>query len=198
MSNIQGHIYGLIAEIAAAEKITKVKLSILSRDILGYVMDTDDIQSVNRLLEVLTPMNKRVAVLFFSHFLPWDAERTTDGAFIRFGKRTKGEKKLTRSMKLIKEFLADVSNNIWTWADENVETDLKKKDFGGMIQRAVSKALEGDEKTDTPPLARDAILAAIFAGGVSIEDMMEAIDVQESKIEAEMAAAEAIMQEDAA
>ena len=198
MSNIQGHIYGLIAEIAAAEKITKVKLSILSRDILGYVMETDDIQSVNRLLEVLTPVNKRVAVLFFSHFLPWDAERTPEGAFVRFGKRSKGEKKLARSLKLIKEFLADVSNNIWTWADENVETDLKKKDFGGMIQRAVAKALEGDEKTDTPPLDREAILAAIFAGGVSIEDMMEAIDVQESKIEAEMAAAEAIMQEEAA
>lgn len=193
MSNLKTHIYELINEIASAEKITKVKLGIISRDLLMYVPDSADIEAVNRLLSILTPMNKRTAILFFSHFLPWDAERNNDGVFQRFGKKTKGEKKLTRCANDIKEFLSDESNNIWTWADANVEIESKRKDFAGLITRTIEKALEGDERSNTPALEREKILEAVFAGGVSIEDMMEAIDVMEAKRQAELEAAEAIM-----
>lgn len=190
-SNIKGHIYGLIDEIKAAEKITKAKLSILSRDILSYVMDTDDIAAVNRLLGVLTPVNKRVATLFFQHFMPWEQEKNADDVFQRFGKKLKADKKIKTKQDLITQFLADESNNIWTWAETNVEVEAKKKDFAGMITRTITQALKGDEKSDTPPIDPLQALDAVFAAGVDIEHMLAAIEAQEKRksAEADLAAA---------
>ena len=193
MSNIRGHIYGLIAEIQAAEKITKVKLGVLSRDLLMYVPESDDIAAVNRLFEVLTPVNKRVAIEFFTHFLPWDAERDTDKNFIRFGGKTKGEKKRSRSAKNIKEFLADEKNNIWTWAETEIQVEKKKKDFAGMITRQVTKALEGDEASDTPAISASDVLSAVFAGGVSLEAFLEAAEAIETQQQAELEAKESAL-----
>ena len=100
-------IYGLIDEIAAAEKITRKKLSILSRDILLYVMESHDIDSVNRLLGVLTPMNKRAAILYFGHFLPWTQEKDKQDVFQRFGKMVKGERKVKAKADAITEWQSD-------------------------------------------------------------------------------------------
>ena len=193
MSNIRGHIYGLIAEIQAAEKITKVKLGVLSRDLLMYVPESDDIEAVNRLFEVLTPVNKSVAIEFFTHFLPWDAERDTGKNFIRFGGKTKGEKKRSRSVKNIKEFLADEKNNIWTWAETEIQVEKKKKDFAGMITRQVTKALEGDEASDTPAISAADVLSAVFAGGVSLEAFLEAAEAIETQQQAELEAKESAL-----
>lgn len=194
-SNMKGHLNGLIATLKESEKITKVTLSILSRDMLLYVPDTDDIDMVNRTLSVLTPMNKATAILFFTHFLPWEAERDSDDKFTRFGKKSKGDKRLAKSVDAIKAFLADPSNDIWSWAAENVQTELKKKDLAGAIHRSVVQALKGDEKTDTPPLNPAAVMAAVFGGGITLEQMLEAADAFEQQQQAELEAAEAIMQQ---
>ena len=205
-SNIQGHIYGLIEEIAASEKITKLKLALISRDILAYVMDTNDIAAVNRLIGVLTPVNKRVSILYFKAMLPWEHEADTDGVFTRFGKKTKGEKRLAKCQADMDAFLSDPDNNIWTWAEANVEVEAKKKDFGGMIQRTVEQALKGDEKSDTPAIDPMAVIQAVFAGGVNLEDVLLAIEVEQKKKEAaeelqdavEAAIAEAVAEAQAA
>ena len=170
-------VYARLEAIAAAEKITRSELGNLSRELLVYVPDTQDIDIVNRLLGVLTPMNRKTAILFFTHFLPWQVENDADGTFNRFGKMLQGEKKIAKRMDAITEFLKDESNNIWTWADENVQID-KKKDFKGMIAKAIKKALEGDEKSDTPALSKDEVFAAIFDGGITLEDLLVALDTK--------------------
>ncbi|MAQ19377.1 MAG: hypothetical protein CMN30_31830 [Sandaracinus sp.] len=180
-SNIKGHIYGLIDEIAAAEKITRKKLSILSRDILLYVMESHDIDSVNRLLGVLTPMNKRAAILYFGHFLPWTQEKDKQDVFQRFGKMVKGERKVKAKADAITEWLSDPENNIWLWVEDNVKVD-KKKDFAAGVKRAIKQALEGDEKTESEPLTPSQILEAVFESGIGLEDMLLACMEREEKM----------------
>lgn len=196
LNNRQAHINGLIDEVAASEKITKVKLALISRDILSYVMDSDDIASVNRLIGVLTPVNKRVAILYFQAMLPWDVERNTEGAFQRFGKKTKADKKIKKAQETIDAFLSDPENDIWLWASTNVEVEPKKKDFSGMIQRIVKQALVGDEKSGTDALDPMAIIAAVFAGGVNLDDVLLAVETEQLKADAEaelQASIEALM-----
>lgn len=187
--NIKGHIYGLIAEIAAAEKITKAKLGLLSRDLLMYVPETHDIEAVNRLISVLTPVNKRVAIAFFTAMLPWEVEKDNDGVFQRFGKKTKSEKKEQRTTKKIAEFLADVDNNIWTWAENNIEVEVKQKDFAGLITKTLAKALAGDEKSNTPPLDPALAMQAVLASGIDIETILNVITQVELETEEQQQAA---------
>lgn len=173
-------VYARLEAIAAAEKITRAELGHLSRELLIYVPETQDIDIVNRLIGVLTPVNKKVAILYFKHFLPWQVEEDHDGNFERFGKKLQGDKKVKNRMEAITKWLVEEENNIWTWANENIE--VKQKDFKAAVARAIKKALEGDEKTDTPALTRDEIMAAIFEGGVTIDDMLYGIEAQEKRL----------------
>lgn len=162
-----------IDNIAGAEKITKSELGILSREILTYVVlnASGDVQVVNRLLTVLTPMNLKVSQLFFSEFLPHKFE---DGLF---GGKFKGEKKLDEYFHKTKEFLSNEDNNIWTWAAKNVEVKAKPKDYVEKIARLVKNALEDDNEG----VSADEIIAAVFKGGVSIDDMFNAIEAMTQK-----------------
>ena len=183
-SKLKATVYARLEAIASAEKITRLELGELSRELLVYVPESDDIDIVNRLVGVLTPVNRKVAIHFFSHFLPWEVENDAAGEFSRFGKKSKGMKKLKRCADNITEFLAEKAHNIWTWAEENITTEVKQKDFSGMLSRLVGQALNGDEKSDTPAMSPDQILAAVFAGGVSIDDMLAAAASAEAEIAA--------------
>jgi succinate dehydrogenase flavin-adding protein (antitoxin of CptAB toxin-antitoxin module) len=172
-NNLKAVVYGRLEAIAAAEKITRVELSAMSRELLLYVPDSQDIDIVNRLLGVLTPFHRRGAILFFGHFLPWEQEKDAKGKFSRFGKKTKSEKSLAKKTDAIKEFLADETNDIWSWLDRNAE--VKQKDFSAMIARAIKKALEGDEKSNTPAISADQVLEAVFEGGISLNDVLHSV-----------------------
>jgi len=62
-----------IDALVKSERITKQMLGELSRDLLNYVLvdENHDIQPVNRTLRALTPMNRKVATLFFRAFMPF-------------------------------------------------------------------------------------------------------------------------------
>lgn len=176
-------VYARLDAIANAEKITRAELGALSRELLQYVPDTNDIDIVNRLINVLTPVNRRAAIAYFNHFLPWQVEHEADGeTFSRFGKMIQGDKKIKRKIDAIAEWLKDESNNIWVWSDSNLDIEVKKKDFYGLVSKQIQKALKGDEKSDTPALTREELLSAIFAGGVTIDDMLYGIEAREKAI----------------
>lgn len=177
MSNMKTSIYASINEIAAAEKITRTVLAGLSRDMLIYIQDSQDIEAVNRLLGVLTPMNRKVAILYFAHFLPWEQEKGPDGTFQRFGKKTKKLKLEAKKALECSEWLETESNNIWTWGDANVE--IKQKDLAALLGRAIKKALNGDEKSDTPPMSMSDVVKTFIAQGVSVEDLFNGMDEAE-------------------
>ena len=92
-----------IARLINSEKVTKKELGFISRELLEYVPETNDIGKVNRLLSVLTPMNKMTAIYFFKNFLPFrfDEDSRT------FGKKLKGEKTLGKYSDKIETFLKD-------------------------------------------------------------------------------------------
>lgn len=182
-------VYAALATIANAEKITRTTLAEMSRDLLEYVPDTDDIDVVNRLLGVLTPMNKQTMILYLRHFLPWEAENDKDGTFQRFGKRMKGERKVKARLDLIKKWLKKPENNVWTWAETNVDLK-KKKDLPAAVERAIHQALNGAGKKGqsgyTPPVSHDVLFNAIFAGlgeDVPIGEMLDAITQKMSEPE---------------
>lgn len=180
MSNLKNTVYARVAAITAAEKITKVELAAVSREMLIYVPQSDDIDIVNRLISALTPVNKKVAILYFKHFLPWEEETDAKGNHVRFGKKMKLAKAITARLTLIKDWLAEESNTIWAWADDNIE--VKKKDFAANIQKAIKAALKGDEKSGTEPLTHAQIVNAFFTAGLTIDDLLDGCNMEEARL----------------
>lgn len=147
-----------IATLAKAEKVTKATLAELSRDLLDYVLvqGFHDIAAVNRLLDVLTPMNKETARLFFLHFLPHNWNEDTN-SFGGLNKKAK-EKKL----ELTGKFLADETNTIWTWAADNIKVEAKEVDYLGKVTKAISQAI------DKGHVSQLELVKAVLAGGVEL------------------------------
>jgi hypothetical protein len=177
---LKAALYARIDAIASAEKITKHELAAFSRESLMYVVDTNDIGAINRLLDVLTPMNRLSAIAFFGHFLPWEKETDNNDVFQRFGSKYSQDKKFARKVALITEWLKDVDATIWTWAAANLDL-YTKKNWAANISKAVEKALKGEDNDRgvSAPISMGDVMAAVMAGGISIEDMLEAMPVEE-------------------
>lgn len=128
-----------IAELQQAEKVTKKTLSALSRILLEQIAFDGDIQPVNRLLEVLTPMNRKTCVLFFQHFTAHHYTEKTE----TFGKRNKGV--VEAKAKLSSDFLEDPHNNILTRAEKHIQMEAKPFDLG-KVTKFIESALKKAEK----------------------------------------------------
>lgn len=127
-----------IETLAKAEKITKAVLGELSRDLLEYVYinDSQDITPVNRLLSVLTPMNKRTSVLFFKNFLAWKFDDEAQ-LFTKKNKKHYDDKLLA-----VELFLGNEDSTIWSWAEANVKLEQKEIDWAKRLKADFAKALE--------------------------------------------------------
>ena len=178
VNNLLISINTRIDNIRASEKITKVELSAISRELLFYVPESKDIDAVNRLLNVLTPMNYRTAQLFFANFLPWVWDEKNN----RFAAMSKGDKAVTAKLANIKEFLEEPHNDIWLWAERNIKLETKKTPFDERIQALVGKALKGEKGVD--PIGKREIIMAVMAGGVSAGDLINMMEEAKLAFEA--------------
>lgn len=152
-------------KIGMAEKVTKKLLGESSRLVLEYIVlnGSPDVASVNRLLSVLTPMNRATAIRFFSHFLTHKVDASAEHVI---GGKLAGEDKINKKVDLVKTFLADPLNDIWTWAKPLADDLAKDTDWGAMIERNVKTALEkGFDPYD--------ILVACLNGGVKVDTLVE-------------------------
>lgn len=172
-----------ITAVKEAEKITKAVLGSLSRDLLQYVLETSDIRPVNRLLGkdgdvwILTPINFRIAVQYFAHFLPWKSnyDEAKDYAVngkgerlaLRFGK--KSDKRFAKGVEAIEKWLAIEENNIWLWSND-IKMEAKPKDFLGEVKKAVAKAMDKGEFS-----IMEIMLAIAELEEVTAESMIHAI-----------------------
>lgn len=183
-NNLKAVVYGRLEAIASAEKITRVELGAMSRELLIYVPESHDIDIVNRLINVLTPVNRRAAILFFKHFLPWDAENDTDGVFSKFGKMHKGEKKVAKKHAAITDFLADENNTIWTWAEENIEIEQKVVNMATELSEVIKKSVNGFETKNkkADPLTNQQIIDVLLTH-ISIDDVMDSMVVAQTRID---------------
>lgn len=161
-----------IDRVEASEKILKADLADLSRDTLEYWKETGDVQPINRLMSVLTPVNQKTAMIFFKHFIPHVHVTNEAGEFEKFGKTDK--KSFEEKSGLIREFLEDPHNTIWTWAARNIEVEQKPYDVTRVtktIEQAIKKAGKG------------ATIKAVLAAGLTLEDVLEVLGMEVANIE---------------
>ncbi len=164
-----------LAAITASEAITKRELGLLSRELLSFVVETSDVRIVNTLLGrgvdgklTLTVANRKVAGLFFQHFLPFSVDADSD--VVQFAKK-KG-KIFDKAVEEIEKFLADDANDLWSWADSNVKIEQKAVDYAGKITKDIKKALDAEDG-----LTGAEVMSAVMAGGVSVADLMQLVDM---------------------
>jgi hypothetical protein len=153
-----------IVLVAAAEKVTKAALRTLSRELIAYVYETDDIAMVNRLLQVLTPVNKRVACLYFPTFIAWAFNEKT----CAFGKQSKA-KAFNKKYEAACDWLKAESNDIWLWADNEIQMQVKPKNYGAKLTQLVTKALKDEDEGLT---AKEILYAILASEEISLADIM--------------------------
>ncbi len=148
-----------IAELQASEQITKRVLSALSRVLLEQMHFDGDIQPINRLLPVLSPANRRIAVLFFQAFSGHHYSEKDEC----FGKRDKPA--YEAKSKAAIEFLEDPHNNIWTWQAREVEMEVKPFTLL-KVTKQVESLLKKAEKAG---FKQADVFKAMIAGGLDME-----------------------------
>lgn len=171
-----------VASIRASENITKAELSAFSREALSLLLENKDIRAINALLGVaedgkaiLTPVNRKVAGLFFKHFVAFQCVQ--EDALVQFGKMK--IKQWDKKQAEIEEWLDNKANDIWSWAASNVELEKKAPEYAGKIQKQIEKALNDK---DGYAISQVDVLRAVLAGGVSIDaliGLVEAINHQD-------------------
>lgn len=166
--------------LAHSERVTKEQLRVLSRSVLEAHHSTEDVGYVNRLIEVLTPVNRKVAVAYFEHFGGFHY----DDALGRFTKKSK--KRYDDAAKLSDAFLEDPLNNIWSWAARNIE--VKAKDFElAQVTTAMGNYLKKAKKAG---ISQADVMKAVLAAGIEADTiiaMLDTIDVPAEKLVAQVA-----------
>lgn len=158
-----------IATLAKSEKVTKETLRELSRNVLAAHHTTQDVSYMNKLIAVLTPVNRKVATLFFTEFSGF---RQTDGVFT---KKDKANYDKAHEAAII--FLEDPLNNIWTWAEREVAVEKKEFDI-----KQVTAAIERFNKkaTDNGMTQAD-VLRAVLSAGFEMETLFTIMGEMEEK-----------------
>jgi hypothetical protein len=145
-TNLKTVIDTRITSLEKSEKATHLELAAVSRELLLYVPDSQDIATVNRLMNVLNRPNRELAGLFFGEFLEW----AFDDKALTFTKKLAGETKLKRYAEKRTKFLAIEDNNIWTWGRENVAPAKRKIDFEKNLAALIDRATAEKNSDGTP------------------------------------------------
>ncbi len=150
-----------IEEVTAAERVTKAGLSVLSRELLAHAYEHGDVQLINTLMGTddsgnfrLTPMNWRTAAMYFNNFVAFTSNYEKDvQAFATKGRgnrqalvfNKKSKAKYERLLPTVEAWLAEPTNDIWSWSDENVTMDDKQVDYLKNIANDISKAMDEEK-----------------------------------------------------
>lgn len=152
--------------LGQAEAVTRRELRDVSRGILEAIHLTEDVAFLNRLLNVLTPVNRKVMVEYLKHFSGFHFDDKTT----LFTKKNKPQ--WEKCGKLSEEFLAEPHNNVWTWAERNIEVKVKPFDLAA-ITKQFSNMLK---KADENGITQKEVFKAILAGGMSVDTMLDMLD----------------------
>lgn len=158
-----------LATLGKSEKVTKELLRDLSRNVLAVHHQTQDVSYMNKLIAVLTPVNRKVATLFFAEFSGF---RQTDGVFTKKDKA--GYDKAAEAAII---FLDDPLNNIWTWAEREVAVEKKEFDI-----KQVTTAIENfNKKALKNGLTQADVLRAVLSAGFEVDTLLSIMQEMEAK-----------------
>lgn len=156
-----------LKHLATSEKMTKALLQTLSRDLLTLLHSKNekqgDIGYINRTIAVLTPVNRKVFIAFAKEFTGFILNQ--EGlAFLK-----KSKKHYDEVAAKALAWLEDPMNNIWSWAERNIE--IVPKEFNvEAIKKATENMLKKAEKNH---ISKAEVFGAIIAGGFTIEELVE-------------------------
>lgn len=181
-TNLLTSINAHIKTLTASEKVTKASLPVVVDELLHYVPGSKDIDALNRLLAVLTPANQKLVVIFMKHHIEWDF----DDVKSQFTTMVKGDKTKANRREARVKFLKS-KTGFWEWVKVNAKIEKRAKNFTNEIINLTARALkDGDNQ-----ITGLEVVKAIFEGGVSLEEVMQAADDVEAALALEKAETEA-------
>ena len=154
-----------VAKLAASEKITKELLRSMSREVLEAHHATGDVAYINGIIAVLSPMNRKVCILFYKEFSGHLCNE--EGVF---GKKAK--KKYDAAHKASFDALEDPNFNVFSWAERNVEVERKPFTLGKLQQQMGSLVKKAEENK----ISHADIIRAMFANGIEIGEFMKVVE----------------------
>ena len=166
-----------IDALLQSEQVTKRELRSLSRTVLEATHETGDIAYVNRLIGVLSPVNRKVCIVYFKHFTGFSFDDKL-GLFTK-----KSKKRYAKAFAEYVQFIAEPGNNVWTWAERNIEVEAKPfsvEKFGTYMKGALQKA--HDDGVSNADVMRAIIKAGMDAD--SIIACMESLAQKDEEKEA--------------
>ena len=154
-----------VKKLAASEKVTKELLRSMSRDVLEAHHVTGDVAYINGLIAALSPMNKKVTILFFKEF----SGHICNGEGV-FGKKDK--KKYDAAHKASFDALEDPHFNVFSWAESSVEVERKPFTLGKLQQQMGSLVKKANENR----IPHSDIIRAMFANGIEVGAFMKVVE----------------------
>ena len=155
--------------LMGAEKITRDTLRAMSRDLLVALHGNEDatlygdIQFVNSVLPVLTPVNKKVFIAFMKVYTGFHFDED-QGIFTK-----KSKKRGVAAQEECRAALENPHFNIWSWAERNIEVQVRP-----FTEEKITKFIEGSIKKMAGDQAR--VLRAVIAAGITPEALMVVLD----------------------
>lgn len=152
-----------VKKLAASEKVTKEVLRELSRSALEAHHATEDVAYINQVVSALSPVNRKVAILYFTEFSGF---RQEGGVF------TKKDKAAYENAKAAAvAFLEDPMNNIWSWAER--EVDIAPKEFD--INQVTKQTERMLKKAGDAGVAQADVLRAMFKAGFDVDALLAVV-----------------------
>lgn len=155
-----------IEKLAVSESVTKRELRDLSRSVLEAWHATGNVVYANKLLGVLSPMNKKTAIVFFKHFSGFHFDDVM-GAFDH-----KSKKRYDIAHADCVKFLTDPNNNIWSWAERHIEVSHKPFDVTS-VEKYMTKAIK---EAAGVGLSHTDLLKAVFKAGIDPACIIQVMD----------------------
>lgn len=165
-ANFERNFSEALERIGKAESVTKNELKTVSRTMLEAWHITGNVHYINRLLKVVTPVNKKALIVFSKHFGGFSYDEVL-GEFTH-----KSKKRYDTAHKLALEFLADPHNNLWTWAERHIEVQQKPFSIEN-VEKFIKSAMN---KGAGVGLSQVDILKAVFKAGIEPSCIMQVMD----------------------
>ena len=159
-----------IEQLQASEKVSRQLLGELSRSLLLYVLENEDIRPVNALLGkndngfVLSPVNWRIACQYFKHFVGFKSNyNEVKDCIINGGNREplvftgKDKKRYAKVVDSMTDWLLVDTNDIWVWSN-NVKVEVKPVDYRARLISAINSAINEEKGGLSPAEVMQAML----------------------------------------
>lgn len=155
-----------IETLKGAEKITRETLRPLSRDVLLAVHATGHIRYMNELIEVLSPLNKRVLIEFFKKYTGYSFDKV-QGLFTGKSKKRYDDARIECFKRL-----EDPNFNAFSWGTQVIERGAAGVSFDAFRKYMASHII----KLKNQGIDDVSILKAVIKGGLSPLAIVELMD----------------------